>query len=168
MSRTVNVNEEFVVVSEGKKDIGKFAVLGNDGKFDLSVIPGIEELQKQIDNLKNANKGYDVLWSGKVGTTSSNVVINSITLSKSLADYNKIGIVFYASDGSYVRPQYREFFVDQFTTMINDSSITNYKLTCVWGYSNNSDYSEIMKTSTYTSLVINSVTSFITEIRGIY
>lgn len=48
MSRTVNVNEEFVVVSEGKKDIGKFAVLGNDGKFDSSVIPEIENLQEQI------------------------------------------------------------------------------------------------------------------------
>lgn len=48
MSRTVNVNEEFVVVSEGKKDIGKFAVLGNDGKFDPSVVPEIENLQEQI------------------------------------------------------------------------------------------------------------------------
>ena len=48
MSRTVNVNEEFVVVSEGKKDTGKFAALGNDGKFDTSVIPVIDELQEQI------------------------------------------------------------------------------------------------------------------------
>ncbi|MBP2633992.1 MAG: hypothetical protein H6Q70_4620 [Firmicutes bacterium] len=48
MSRTVNVNEEFVVVSEGKKDTGKFAVLGDGGKFDTSVIPVIDELQEQI------------------------------------------------------------------------------------------------------------------------
>jgi len=168
MSRTVNVNEEFVVVSEGKKDTGKFAILGNDGKFDLSVIPEIEDLQKQIDKLKAGGTGYDVLWSGNVGTTSSNVVTNTITLSKSLAGYNKIGMVFYASDGKYVRPQYREFMVAQFTTMINDSSITDYKLTGVWGFANYSDYSEILKTSTYTSLNLNSVMSFITEIHGIY
>jgi predicted MPP superfamily phosphohydrolase len=48
MCRTVNVNDEIVVVSEGKKDIGKFAILGNDGKFDPSVIPVIDELQDQI------------------------------------------------------------------------------------------------------------------------
>ncbi|AIF51234.1 hypothetical protein [Pelosinus sp. UFO1] len=39
MSRTVNITEEIIVVSEGKKDIGKLAFLGNDGKFDPSVIP---------------------------------------------------------------------------------------------------------------------------------
>ena len=48
MSRTVNVNEEFVVVSKGQEDIGKFAVLGDGGKFDPSVIPLIEEFQEQI------------------------------------------------------------------------------------------------------------------------
>ncbi|MBP2632151.1 MAG: Tail Collar domain protein [Firmicutes bacterium] len=54
MSRTVNVNEEFVVVSKGKEDLGKFAVLGDGGKFDPSVIPVIEDLQKQIDKLKKS------------------------------------------------------------------------------------------------------------------
>jgi predicted double-glycine peptidase len=48
MCRTVNINDEIIVVSEGKKDIGKLAVLGNDGKFDPSVIPVIDELQDQI------------------------------------------------------------------------------------------------------------------------
>lgn len=167
MSRTVNVNEEFVVVSEGKKDIGKFAVLGNDGKFDLSVIPGIEELQKQIDNLKGANGNYDVLWSGSVGTNTTTIATNTITLSNSLKNYHKIGVLFYASDGTFVRPQYREFLVDQFTTMMNSGDI-NHRLSCVWGYSSKADYSDIQNTSTYTSLVINSYTSFITEIRGIY
>ena len=49
MCRTVNINDEIIVVSEGKKDIGKFAILGNDGKFDPSVIPVIDELQDQIN-----------------------------------------------------------------------------------------------------------------------
>ena len=48
MSRTVNVNEEFVVVSKGKEDLGKFVVLGDGGKFDPSTIPVIDELQEQI------------------------------------------------------------------------------------------------------------------------
>ncbi len=53
MSRTVNINDEIIVVSEGKKDIGKLAILGNDGKFDPSVIPVIDELQDQINKEVN-------------------------------------------------------------------------------------------------------------------
>ena len=48
MSKTVNCTEEVVVISEGKKDIGKLVELGNDGKFDTSVIPVIDDLQTQI------------------------------------------------------------------------------------------------------------------------
>ncbi|MBP2643951.1 MAG: tail protein [Firmicutes bacterium] len=48
MSRTVFCPEEVIVVSSGKEDIGKLAALGNDGKFDTSVIPEIDDLQAQI------------------------------------------------------------------------------------------------------------------------
>jgi len=48
MSKKVNCTEEVVVISEGKKDIGKLVGLGNDGKFDPSVIPVIDDLQNQI------------------------------------------------------------------------------------------------------------------------
>lgn len=61
MSRTVNINEEFLVVSEGKKDIGKFAVLGNDGKFDPSVIPGMEGFDASL-----SSNGYQKLPSGLI------------------------------------------------------------------------------------------------------
>ena len=48
MSRTVFCPEEVIVVSNGKEDIGKLVALGNDGKFDTSVIPEIDELGTQI------------------------------------------------------------------------------------------------------------------------
>ena len=61
MSRTVNINEEIIVVSEGKKDIGKFAILGNDGKFDPSVIPGMEGFEANL-----SSNGYQKLPSGLI------------------------------------------------------------------------------------------------------
>jgi|GEM_PF-5816990 hypothetical protein len=167
MCRAVNVENEYIVVSGGKQDIGKFAILGNDGKFDPSVIPGIEDLQKQIDNLKGASKVYDVLWSGNVGTNTNNAVTNTMTLSKPLTGYEKIGVLFTADDGNLVRPQYREFTIAQFTTIIN-SSTNDHVLSCVWGYFNHDDYSDIQNTSTYTSLMIKSNKSYVNEIRGIY
>jgi len=48
MSRTVFCPEEVIVVSKGKGDIGRLVALGNDGKFDTSVIPVIDDLQTQI------------------------------------------------------------------------------------------------------------------------
>jgi phage-related tail fiber protein len=42
MSRTFNCTDEIIVVSEGKKDIGKIPSLGNDGKLDPSVLPEIK------------------------------------------------------------------------------------------------------------------------------
>lgn len=48
MSRTVNVNEEIIVVSHGEEDTGKLAMLGAEGKFHKSVIPVIDDLQEQI------------------------------------------------------------------------------------------------------------------------
>lgn len=42
MARTINCNEEIIVVSEGMKDLGKLAMLGCDGKFHFSVIPNVE------------------------------------------------------------------------------------------------------------------------------
>lgn len=48
MARTVNVNEEIIVVSHGEEDTGKLAMLGADGKFHKSVIPVIDDLQEQI------------------------------------------------------------------------------------------------------------------------
>ncbi|MBP2631382.1 MAG: hypothetical protein H6Q70_2010 [Firmicutes bacterium] len=48
MSRTVNVNEEIIVVSHGEEDTGKLAMLGANGKFHKSVIPEIEDLQEQV------------------------------------------------------------------------------------------------------------------------
>jgi microcystin-dependent protein len=48
MSRTVYCPEEVIVVSKGKEDIGRLVALGNDGKFDPSVIPVIDDLQNQI------------------------------------------------------------------------------------------------------------------------
>jgi len=48
MSRTVFCPEEVIVVSKGKEDIGRLVALGNDGKFDTSVIPVIDDLQTQI------------------------------------------------------------------------------------------------------------------------
>ncbi|WP_371380926.1 hypothetical protein [Sporomusa aerivorans] len=43
MARTFSCNEEIIVVSKGTEDIGKLAMLGNDGKFDPSVIPDGEK-----------------------------------------------------------------------------------------------------------------------------
>jgi hypothetical protein len=43
MARTFSCNEEIIVVSKGTEDIGKLAMLGNDGKFDPSVIPSGEK-----------------------------------------------------------------------------------------------------------------------------
>ena len=43
MARTFSCNEEIIVVSKGTEDIGKLAMLGNDGKFDPSVIPSAEQ-----------------------------------------------------------------------------------------------------------------------------
>ncbi|MCC5464566.1 hypothetical protein [Pelosinus baikalensis] len=59
MSKTVNCTEEVVVISEGKKDIGKLVELGNDGKFDPSVIPVIDDLQNQITKEVTARKEAD-------------------------------------------------------------------------------------------------------------
>ncbi|MBU2700587.1 microcystin-dependent protein [Sporomusaceae bacterium BoRhaA] len=42
MARTFACNEEIIVVSKGTEDIGKLAMLGNDGKFDPSVIPAMQ------------------------------------------------------------------------------------------------------------------------------
>lgn len=67
MSRTVNINEEFVVVSEGKKDTGKFAILGNDGKFDPSVIPSMDGTVSNDQFAASlASQGYQKLPSGLV------------------------------------------------------------------------------------------------------
>ncbi|MDF2636628.1 MAG: hypothetical protein K0R78_3502 [Pelosinus sp.] len=41
MARTFSCNEEIIVVSKGTEDIGKLAMLGNNGKFDPSVIPSL-------------------------------------------------------------------------------------------------------------------------------
>jgi hypothetical protein len=43
MARTFTCNEEIIVVSKGTEDIGKLAMLGNEGKFDPSVIPSVEK-----------------------------------------------------------------------------------------------------------------------------
>ncbi|MBP2632149.1 MAG: hypothetical protein H6Q70_2777 [Firmicutes bacterium] len=48
MCRTVYCPEEVIVVSKGKEDIGKLVELANEGKFDPSVIPVIDNLQDQI------------------------------------------------------------------------------------------------------------------------
>ena len=71
MSRTVNVNEEFVVVSEGKKDTGKFAVLGDGGKFDTSVIPAIDELQEQITKEVTERTEGDKALQANIDTETS-------------------------------------------------------------------------------------------------
>lgn len=42
MGRHFQCTGEIIVVSEGKKDIGKVPALGNDGKLDPSVIPEIQ------------------------------------------------------------------------------------------------------------------------------
>ncbi|MBP2663747.1 MAG: exported protein of unknown function [Firmicutes bacterium] len=59
MSRTVNITEEVIVVSNGKEDIGKLVVLGDGGKFDTSVIPEIDNLQTQITAETTARKEAD-------------------------------------------------------------------------------------------------------------
>ena len=71
MSRTVNVNEEFVVVSKGKEDLGKFAVLGDGGKFDPSVIPVIDELQEQITKEVNERTAGDKALQTNIDTETS-------------------------------------------------------------------------------------------------
>lgn len=43
MGRHFHCTDEIVVVSKGKGDIGKVPALGNDGKLDPSVIPGIQK-----------------------------------------------------------------------------------------------------------------------------
>jgi microcystin-dependent protein len=48
MCRTVNINDEIIVVSHGEEDTGKMAMLGAGGKFHKSVIPVIDDLQEQI------------------------------------------------------------------------------------------------------------------------
>lgn len=59
MSRMVFSPEEVIVVSNGKEDIGKLVALGNDGHFDSSVIPGIDDLQTQITTEVAARKEAD-------------------------------------------------------------------------------------------------------------
>lgn len=49
MARTINCNEEIIVVSEGMKDLGKLAMLGCEGKFHPSVIP---EMKREIPACK--------------------------------------------------------------------------------------------------------------------
>lgn len=52
MSRTVYCPEETVIVSNGKEDIGKIVSLGNDGKFDLSVLPSNAVNQNAFSNVQ--------------------------------------------------------------------------------------------------------------------
>lgn len=52
MSRTVFCPEEVIVVSNGKEDIGRIVALGNDGKFDLSVLPGGAVNQNAFSNVQ--------------------------------------------------------------------------------------------------------------------
>lgn len=52
MSRTVFCPEETVIVSSGKDDIGKIVSLGNDGKFDLSVLPSNAVNQNAFSNVQ--------------------------------------------------------------------------------------------------------------------
>ncbi|VBB09719.1 Hypothetical protein LUCI_5017 [Lucifera butyrica] len=59
MSRTVFCPEEVIVISNGKADIGKIVELGNDGKFDPSVIPVIDDLQTEITAEVTARKEAD-------------------------------------------------------------------------------------------------------------
>ena len=71
MSRTVNVNEEFVVVSKGKEDLGKFAVLGDGGKFDPSTIPVIDGLQEQVTKEVTERTEGDKVLQTNIDTETS-------------------------------------------------------------------------------------------------
>lgn len=71
MSRTVFCPEEVIVVSNGKEDIGKIVELGNDGKFDTSVIPMIDDLQDQITAENTARSDADKQLQTNIDTETS-------------------------------------------------------------------------------------------------
>ena len=67
MSKTFNYTEEIISVSKGKEDIGKLALLANDGKFDPSVIPMIDDLQEQITREETARSEADKQLQDNIG-----------------------------------------------------------------------------------------------------
>lgn len=71
MSRIVYSPEEVIVVSKGKEDIGKLVELGNDGKFDPSVIPMVAELQDKIDEEATARSEADAKLQTNIDSETS-------------------------------------------------------------------------------------------------
>lgn len=193
MSKTVAMTEKVIVVSKGKEDIGKLVALGNDGKFDPSVIPpiAITGSVAEIDGdntvhithadgsttIGAAKQKYDVLWSGNVGTEGSTVVTSLLTLSQpiTLEKYRKIGIRTMVHGNNSVnarRPQYREFLVEDYFEMLSQVSPITLTLSSVWGFSgdnvNLSDYCDLYLPATNSTVTVRNRLSFIREIRGIY
>ena len=60
MARSFNCTEEIIVVSKGTEDIGKMAMLGNDGKFHPSVIPSINIGSKWFNGTANPDVNIGV------------------------------------------------------------------------------------------------------------
>jgi microcystin-dependent protein len=71
MSRTVFCPEEVIVVSKGKEDIGRLVELGNDGKFDTSVIPMIGDLQDQVTAEATARSDADKQLQNNIDTEAT-------------------------------------------------------------------------------------------------
>lgn len=108
------------------------------------------------------------LWEGNVGTTSTTVVSNSIDLKDSYTNYNKIGVFFTCTrpDGS-IRPQYKEIYSSQITTMREYTGSASYSISFTWAYATTADYTDIQKTSTPLKFNIQQSQSTINKVIGI-
>ncbi|WP_110954246.1 phage tail protein [Anaerosinus massiliensis] len=108
MARTVNVNEEIIVVSHGEEDTGKLAMLGCNGKFHKSVIP------EMPCNLPAGAVQYFAMASAPKGWLRAD---GSAISRADYADlFSAIGIIFGEGDGNstFNLPDLRGEFVRGF------------------------------------------------------
>ena len=156
----------------------KVEILDNNG-FRYSTIP---ELRFLLINTESKYIKYEptyfmnidglvetvTLWEGLIGTDKSTEVTNTINLSDSVMNYDKIGVYYQyrsAADSS-IRSLYREIPSDEIKRCITSGN-TNYKISFVWGYANANDVSDIQPTSTEQTLVLKQILSYFTKVVGI-
>lgn len=108
------------------------------------------------------------LWEGNIGTNTVTSVSNSISLSDSYKNYDKLGFYYIgygSNDTNTQHPQYREippYIINNIRNAVVPATIT-----LDWGYAGNPDYTTILKTSTDNQLNIIQSYSRLIKLVGI-
>lgn len=109
-----------------------------------------------------------VLWDGNIGTSDTQEVSNTITLSNSVFGYNKVRFHVIMASGNNRRHTSKEFeMYDLFETLIAHGSDPNYELAISDGFSDTNNYTIIESNSDSNHLNIRQSQSYLKKVVGI-